>query len=272
MPPRRIAFINEKGGSGKTTLVANIASYLAMRRGYRVLAIDMDPQGHLGRVLGLEVRRPDRSVIELLVDTVLAERAPEAGTALPEPEPTSDLPATATRIPNLDVIVANRSLALFPAWTAGSPDAADGDPTNLLCRRLDRADQLADYDYVLFDAPPSFGHLTLNVLRASDEVVVPVPLTFLALDGFAEFTRTLELVRHHYGRPHLRLTMVVPTFHRRTRLAQEILRSLATRFPKELSHEVVGYHVKIDEAQSRGLSVFEYAPRDRGALTLAAPG
>ena len=63
--------------------------------------------------------------------------------------------------------------------------------------------------------------------------------------------------------------MVVPTFYRRTRLAQEILERLKKRFPKEIAHTVVGYHVKIDEAQSRGLSVFEYAPRDRGAKVMA---
>jgi chromosome partitioning protein len=63
--------------------------------------------------------------------------------------------------------------------------------------------------------------------------------------------------------------MVVPTFYRRTRLAQEILDQLKQRFPKEIAHAVVGYHVKIDEAQSRGLTAFEYAPRDRGAKVMA---
>lgn len=63
--------------------------------------------------------------------------------------------------------------------------------------------------------------------------------------------------------------MVVPTFYRRTKLAQEILDRLKERFPKEIAHSVVGYHVKIDEAQSHGMSVFEYAPRDRGALVMA---
>ena len=63
--------------------------------------------------------------------------------------------------------------------------------------------------------------------------------------------------------------MVVPTFYRRTRLAHEILDRLKVRFPKEIAHTVVGYHVKIDEAQSRGLSIFEYAPKDRGAQVMA---
>ena len=243
-----------------------MASYLAMHRGRRTLAIDMDPQGQLGKVLGLEVRRPRRSSIELLVDSILGDDA--RAESLDVAVSAAELPALATRIPNLRVIVANKSLALFPGWTGR--EEADLDPTARLKTRLDRAPELDDYDFVLFDAPPSFGPLTLNVLRACNEVVVPVPLTFLALDGCAELLRTLDMVRSRYGHTGLRVSMVIPTFYRRTRLAQEVLEKLKTRFPKEIAHTVVGYHVKIDEAQSRGLSIFEYAPRDRGATAMAA--
>ncbi|MFQ5417713.1 MAG: ParA family protein, partial [Myxococcota bacterium] len=134
---------------------------------------------------------------------------------------------------------------------------------------LDSTDEADHYDFVLFDAPPSFGALTLNVLRAATEIVLPVPLTYLALDGCAELVRTVETVRTRYAHPGLRISMVVPTFYRRTRLAQEILERLKERFPKEIAQTVVGYHVKIDEAQSRGLSIFEYAPSDRGARAMA---
>ena len=255
--------LNEKGGSGKTTLVASIASHLALRGGRRVLAIDMDPQGQLGKVLGVDVRRARRTAIELLVDSVLGSDppAPERA-ALDE---SGGLPILGTRIPRLDVVVAHKALGLAPA-IGGDPPV----PAGRLRRRLDAAAGLADYDYVLIDGPPSFGLLTLNVLRAVDEVVVPVPLTFLALDGCAELVRTIESVRTRYAHPALRITMVVPMFHRRTRLAEEVLATLQRRFSKELAGTVVGWHVKIDEAQSRGLSVFEYAPRDRGALALAA--
>lgn len=254
--------LNEKGGSGKTTLVASLGSHLALRGGRRVLAIDMDPQGQLGKVLGVEVRQARRSAIELLVDSVLG--APP-GAASAAPGSASGLPILPTRLPQLDVVVAHKALGLAPAIGGDEPD-----PTGRLRRRLDTAPELAAYDYVLIDGPPSFGLLTLNVLRAVDEVVVPVPLTFLALDGCAELVRTIESVRARYDHAGLRITMVVPTFHRRTRLADEVLASLVQRFPKEIAGTVVGWHVKIDEAQSRGLSVFEYAPRDRGALALAA--
>ena len=266
--PRRIAFVNEKGGSAKTTLVANIASYLALQRGRRILAIDMDPQGQLGKVLGVDPRRAGRSAIDLLLDTVLGDPGldrPAVATPERSADSTGSLPILRTQIPTLDLIVANKSLALFPNWEGGE----EGDPTARLARVLDEAPELASYDLVFFDAPPSFGPLTLSVLRAAREVVVPVPLTFLAIDGCAELLRTIDTVRSRYGNPELRISMVVPTFYRRTRLAQEILDRLKHRFPKEIAHCVVGYHVKIDEAQSRGISVFEYAPNDRGARVMA---
>ena len=254
---RRIAFINEKGGSGKTTLVANLAAHLCLARGRRVLGVDMDPQGHLGKCLGIDVRAQRRTSIELLVDSVLGGATPA--------DP-GDLPAVPTRIPNLDIVVSNKSLALYPAWAG----AEGSEPTGRLLEVLNESPDLEQYDFLLFDAPPSFGSLTLSILRACHEVVIPVPLTYLALEGSAEMLRTLELVRTRYGNPDLRVTMVVPTFHRRTKLAAEILSKLERQFPKELAHTVVGYHVKIDEAQSRGRTIFEYAPRDAGARAMAA--
>ncbi|MCG8591254.1 MAG: ParA family protein [Proteobacteria bacterium] len=242
-------------------MVANIACYLASRRGRRVVAIDMDPQGQLGKVLGLASRSASRSAVELLVNSVLGE---PAATAAPPPPP--GLPRMRTRFPNLDVIVANKSLALFPSWTG----ATESDPTGCLAARLDAAGELEETDFVLIDGPPSFGPLTLNVLRAVDEVVIPVPLTYLALDGCAELTRTIETVREREGHPTLHVALVIPTFYRRTRLAHEVLDRLKQRFPKELAHTVVGLHVKLDEAQSHGLSIFEYAPSDRGARAMAA--
>ena len=265
LAPRRIAFINEKGGSAKTTLVASFAAHLALRRGRRVLAIDMDPQGQLAKVLGVDHRTPTRSAIDLLLDGLLGDAALDRGPRRSPDRPSAVLPIVRTRIPGLDVIVANKSLGLFPAWQ----DADDLDPTARLRVALDASHDIDRYEFVFFDAPPSFGPLTLNVLRAADEVVIPVPLTFLALDGCAELVRTIQTVRDRYAHPGLRISMVVPTFYRRTRMAHEILARLESRFPKEIAHGVVGYHVRIDEAQSRGLSIFEYAPRDRGAKVMA---
>jgi chromosome partitioning protein len=263
--PRRIAFINEKGGSAKTTLVANLGAWLALERGHRVLALDLDPQGQLARALGVAPAAGRRSALELLLDEVLGDDASlDEGAGAK-----GGLPRQPTRIPGLDVVPADKRLGIAPLL---DPEAATpgADPTARLARALDAAPELADYDFVLIDAPPSFGPLTLSALRAAREIVVPVPLTYLALDGCAELMRTVETVRRGYGNPALALSMVVPTFYRRTRLAHEILDRLKTRFPKEIAQTVLGYHVRIDEAQARGLSVFEHAPRDRGARALAA--
>jgi chromosome partitioning protein len=243
--------------------VANLGAFLALRRKRRVLAIDMDPQGQLAKVLGIDSRKVRRSAIDLLLDTMLGDPVTVAldGSG-------SDSLAVASRIPRLDVVVAKKSLGLAPAFER----EGETDPTGRLLRRLEKAVEIDRYDFVLVDSPPSFGLLTLNILRAVDEVVVPVPLTFLALDGCAELVRSVATVRSRYDRPDLRISMVIPTFYRRTRMAQEVLDTLKRRFPTELAHTVLGFHVRIDEAQARGLSVFEYAPRDRGALSLAALG
>ena len=227
----------------------------------------MDPQGQLGKVLGVDIRAPARSAIDLLLDSVLGDPGLDRGTRPARAAATGIAAADGEHAhpQGLDVIVANKSLGAVPALAGGEetdPDGAAGARARLGARgrRL---------RVRLFDAPPSFGPLTLNVLRAADEIVVPVPLTFLALDGCAELMRTVETVRTRYGNPELRISMVVPTFYRRTNLAHEILEKLKQRFPKEIAHTVVGYHVRIDEAQSRGLSIFEHAPTDRGARVLA---
>jgi chromosome partitioning protein len=257
---RRIAFINEKGGSAKTTLVANLAAHLALHRGRRVLALDMDPQGQLARALGTELPAGGPSAVDLLLDEMLdddalARAAPARGV----------LPRVATRIRGLDLVGANKALGL-----AGALEPAGEEATARLSRSLDTLFERDDYDLLLIDAPPSFGPLTLNVLRAVREVVVPVPLTWLGLDGCANLLRTIETVRTRYDNPGLRITMVIPTFYRRTRMAHEMLERLKARFPKELAHTVLGYHVKIDEAQSRGKSIIEYAPKDRASRAFAA--
>jgi chromosome partitioning protein len=257
---RRIAFINEKGGSAKTTLVANLAAHLALHRGRRVLALDMDPQGQLARALGTELPAGGPSAVDLLLDEMLDDDALDrAGPAR------GVLPRVATRIRGLDLVGANKALGL-----AGSLEPAGEEATKRLSRSLDALFERDDYDFLLIDAPPSFGPLTLNVLRAVREVVVPVPLTWLGLDGCAALLRTIETVRTRYGNPGLRISMVIPTFYRRTRMAHELLDRLKARFPKELAHTVLGYHVKIDEAQSRGQSIVEYAPKDRASKAFAA--
>jgi chromosome partitioning protein len=247
---RIIAIANQKGGVGKTTTSVNLAASVA-RAKKRVLLVDLDPQGQLGKVLGVDVGAARRTALDLLLDTLLGESS------------RPPLPIQRARHPYLDIVPSNKSLALFGPEVAGH----GGDEHYCLRGALER---VANYDFILFDAPPSFGAITLNVLLAANEIVLPVPLTYLALDGAAEMTRTVEMVRTRFAHPRLEITLVVPTFARNTRMAAEILEKLRLHFPKQISQTVLGYSVLIDEAQSRAKTIFEYAPRSTAARWLAA--
>ncbi|MBZ0253381.1 MAG: AAA family ATPase, partial [Candidatus Methylomirabilis sp.] len=219
---RRIAFINEKGGSCKTTLTVNTGAYLASREGARVLIVDMDPQGHAGKCLGVDVRAAEATVFDLL--TTPGMKPVEA--TLP------------TRVPNLDVIVSNKRLSDFDVTVAAAPDR--------LHKLAGKVERIYGYDYVLFDSPPSLGLLTMNIMMAAQEIVIPVSLTYLALDGCAEILETVENVKATMGKRGLRVSLVVPTLYRPTRLADAILEKLAERFPERLARTVIRYDVKVD--------------------------
>jgi chromosome partitioning protein len=243
---RRIAFINEKGGTCKTTLCVNTAAWLAVERGLRLLLVDMDTQGHAGKSLGVDVRGLSPTVHEWLMG-----EAPLAAVARP------------TAVPGLTLLPANKALAGFPVAVASAADRA-----GRLRARLEQIPAEA-FDAVLIDSPPSRSLVTDNVLGAADALVVPVALTYLALDGCAEILDSLDDLRASTGRAP-ELALVVPALYRATQLADEILEKLRERFPGQLSAHVLGWSVKVDEAQSHGRTVFEHAPRSPGAVALAA--
>jgi chromosome partitioning protein len=99
--------------------------------------------------------------------------------------------------------------------------------------------------------------------------VVPVALTYFSLDGCAEVAATVREVAEAEGRPELRVTKVVPTLYRKTALAGAILERLGAYFPDALARTPLGYNVKVDEAQSHGQTIWQYAPTSRGAQMLA---
>ena len=245
---RRIAFINEKGGTCKTTLAVNTAAWLARDRGLKVLLVDLDTQGHAGKSLGLDVRTLPRNVFHLLTDpTVRLEDVIQP-----------------SAVEGLSVLPAYKEMADFPLLVAQEPRRA-----HRLADRLAPA-EAAGFDVLVFDAPPSMGLTTRNILVAATEVVVPVGLTYFALDGCAEVADTVRQVAESEGRPELRITKVVPTLYRRTALATAILERLQAYFPDTLAATPLGYNVKVDEAQSHGKTIWEYAPGSPGAKMLGA--
>jgi len=245
---RRIALINEKGGTCKTTLAVNIAAYFAQRKGLRVLLADLDTQGHAGKSLGIDVRSISPNVFNFLVDeSVRLEDVIQP-----------------TGLNNLSLIPSYKNMCEFPTELASDP--------RRFHRLLDRlsATEILDFDLIIFDAPPSMGLTTFNILVAATEVVVPVALTYLALDGCAEIVETVRRVVEEHGRSELRISLVVPTLYRKTALAEEILAKLKSYFPETLAHTPLAFNVKLDEAQSHGKTIWEYAPSSRGAQMIAA--
>jgi chromosome partitioning protein len=243
---RRIAFVNEKGGTGKTTLAVHVAAWIARARKLRVLLVDMDTQGHAGKTLGLDVREIRPNVFDFLTD------------------PAIDLGAVRhpTEVPGLAVVPAYKQMAGLAAALGNAPDAA-----GRLAERLDACGP--EQDVVVLDGPPSLGLSVTSMLVAATEVVVPVALTYLALDGCAEVARSVERVAADYRQPGLRVTAVVPMMHRHTALAEAVRERLEAYFPGRVTPPL-GVNVAIDEAQSHGKTVWDYAPRSRGAQMMTA--
>jgi len=242
---RRIAFVNEKGGTGKTTLAVHVAAWLATERHLRVLLVDLDTQGHAGKTLGLDVRTLEPNVFQFLID----RRVALADVARP------------TTIPGLEVVPSYKQMAqLAVALGPGSHGE------ERLAERLEET--VHAHDVVVLDGPPSLGLSVTNMLVAASEVVVPVALTYLALDGCAEVARTVERVAEEHHRPHLRVSAVVPMMHRHTALAGAVRERLEAYFPGRVT-PALGVNVAIDEAQSHGQTVWEYAPRSKGAAMMS---
>ncbi len=241
---RRIAFVNEKGGTGKTTLAVHLAAWAAEHRGQRVLLVDMDTQGHAGKSLGLDVRSLTPNVFHWLTDASIRL----AQVARP------------TAFPRLAVVPAHKQLQGLAAALAGQDR-----PFHRLADRI--AEASTAFDLVVIDAPPSLGSAVSNVLVAATEVVLPVALTYLALDGCAEVAQTVDRVAREESVSGLHISAVVPMLVRRTSLAAAILERLEAHFPGKVTPGL-GVYVKIDEAQSHGQTIWEYAPNGQGAAMM----
>ncbi len=236
----KFALINEKGGSGKTTLNVNLASYFALFKNQRVLIVDMDPQGQSGKSLGIDVRNLDATVYELLTGEA------RTGEVIQQ-----------TRIESLFIIPSNKSLANLPYKIVDDPDR------DVKLRKV--LSRLKNFDMVFIDSPPSLGVISFNVMTAANKIIVPVSLNYLSLDGTAEIMDTVERLKKANHLKDVEFFMLIPTMYRRTRLASEIISTLQKHFPQLVSRHHISLDVKIDEAQSHGLTIWEYAPRSRGA-------
>ncbi len=246
---RVIAFLNQKGGVGKTTTVVNLGAALA-EKGRRVIVVDLDPQANLSVHLGLEVEDGAPSTYRMLLGEIPFAEAVR-GTSTP------GLAAVAT---DLDLSGAELELAnqfgretlLREALTQWREE-----------HRGQRGAEPADY--VLLDCPPSLGLLSINALAAADEIFICVQTEFFAMRGLSKLVEIVELVQKRLH-PELKIGGIVPCLYdNRLKLAREVLGEVKGYFPGLVFPRGIGINVKLAEAPSHGATILEYAPESAGA-------
>ena len=239
--PRRLAIANQKGGVGKTTTAVNLGAALA-ELGYRVLVVDLDPQGNATTGLGINGRNLDSSIYDVILHDVPIEDVIE---------PTS--------LRNLFVVPATIDLAgaeieLVPVFSRELR----------LRKALENVSQ--DFDFVLVDCPPSLGLLTVNGLAAAGEVVVPIQCEYYALEGLGQLLRNVALVQANLN-PELEVSTIVLTMYdARTRLAEQVVDEVRQHFGDKVCRNVVPRTVRLSEAPSFGQPIIVFDSSSRGSI------
>lgn len=231
-----MAVINQKGGVGKTTTAVNLAHGLALL-GRKVLLFDLDPQGNATTAVGVEKYTTNASSYDFLMP----------GKEKPTPTP--------TQYERLSLFPANISLVRAEMDLLQLKDQRD----TVLKRNLEGRE--FPCDVILFDAPPSLGLLTINILLASDMVIIPVQCEYLALEGLTMLLETIEQIN-----PSLELLGCVLTMvDLRTNLSQEIIKDMRTHFGGKVLKTLIPRTVRLAECPSHGKTIFDYERWGAGA-------
>jgi chromosome partitioning protein len=238
---RIIGVLNYKGGTGKTTTVVNLAAGLAMR-GARVLCIDLDAQGSLATYLGV---RYTHSLTHLLQGQVEPQACIVRGRD------------------NLDLIASDSSLLQAEGELWRMDD-------NRFARQVlpGKMQSIDGYDYVFLDYPPSVSLLSEGSLLYVQEIIVPVSMSYLALVGTRQVIQALKTIGQTHEHRVL-LSLIVPTFYyARLRKDRDVMETLHRYFAGKVA-EPIRANVKLAEAPSHQMSIYEYAPRSSGAIDYA---
>ncbi len=239
--PRVMAVANQKGGVGKTTTAVNLGACLA-DIGYRVLVVDLDPQGNASTGLGINIRDLQGSMYDVILHDLPIEDCVEA-----------------TSVRNLfcapsSLDLAGAEIELVPAFSRELR----------LKRALD--DVRDDYDFVLIDCPPSLGLLTVNGLAAATEVVVPIQCEYYALEGLGQLLRNVNLVQRNLN-PGLEVSAIVLVMYdARTKLADQVVSEVRDHFGAKVCRNVVPRTVRLSEAPSFGQPIIAFDASSRGAI------
>ena len=239
---RIVSIANQKGGVGKTTTAVNLAAALG-EAGQRVLAIDLDPQGHL--TINMGCRRPDD--LELSIYNILTDHrvGVEEVRLRSEAIGVDFLPA--------NIELSGAELQLVTEFGRES----------VLKDKLEPV--LDQYDFVVIDCPPSLGLLCVNALVASTEVIIPLQCEYFGMKGMQQLHRTIDRVRAKLN-PGLHIAGILPTIYKsRTLHSQEVLDLVRERYPEQVFGITVDASIRFAETPLAGLSILQYAPQSAGA-------
>lgn len=236
---RRIAIINQKGGSGKTTTTVNLAAALAKKK-KKVLVIDLDPQASTSQWFG-------RTTVEKGLLSVFTENTPL----------TSVITSTTTL--GVDVIPSSSWLIGLEKTLANEVGAE-----TLLKQKLQTLDQSA-WDYILMDCSPTLGILTINALTASEEVIVPVEARIMAVSGLVQLLQTVDVVRHRLNNDLKISGILACRVDNRTRHAKEVVEELRKNFSSLVYKTAIRENIRLSEAPSFKQPITEYDAQSYGA-------
>jgi chromosome partitioning protein len=232
---------NQKGGVGKSTTAVSLGASLA-ELGYRVLVVDLDPQGNAST--GLGIRHEER---EVTVYDVLADEAPIEGAIVPTP------------IDNLFAIPSTIDLA------GAEIELVSQFSRELRLKKAIEPLKQDSYDFVFFDCPPSLGLLTVNALAAAEELIVPIQCEYYALEGLGQLLRNVRLVQQNVNTD-LRLTGIVMTmFDPRTKLSEQVVAEVRRYFGERVYRTIIPRTVRLSEAPGFGQPITVYDPHSKGA-------
>ncbi len=236
-----ICIFNQKGGVGKTTTNINLCAYLAME-GYKVLTIDIDPQGNTTSGFGLDKKNLEVSMYDVLTTDL----------SLKEVIVKSDL------VQNLYVAPSTMDLAGAEVEMIGMPSRE----TMLLNKVKEIKDE---YDYIFIDCPPSLGVLTINALTCSDSVLIPIQCEFYALEGVGQLINTIQLVKKSLNK-NLEIEGVLMTmFDYRTNLSNEVYSEVKKYFKDKVYKNTIPRNIRLAESPSFGLPIMLYDEKCKGA-------
>lgn len=235
-----IAVTNQKGGVGKTTTSINLAASLA-NKGYKVLLIDIDPQGNATTGLGVYKKKVKNTVYDFMLDQCSLKKALHK-----------------TKQKNLFLMPSNMSLA------GAEIELSTFRKKEYLLTKAFK-EHMDDFDYILMDCPPSLNVLTINALTFAESILVPVQCEYFALEGLTQLMHTIKLVKKNLN-PQLKIDGLVFTMYdSRTNLSEEVIKEVKKHITKHIYNTVIPRNIKLAEAPSYGLPINLYDKNSKGA-------